>query len=157
MADTGVQIVGNLADDPELRYTPNDTAVASFRVAVTPRVREGDTWRDGETSYFRCNAWRALGEHVAWSLTKGDRVVVMGRLRQRSWETPEGDKRSVVEIEVDEVGPSLRWAIAKPQRTNPSADAARRTAEAATGGQPRTAPARLPRIEPSQFDDEPPF
>jgi single-strand DNA-binding protein len=116
MADTGVQIVGNLTDDPELRYTPAGAPVASFRLAVTARVREGDTWRDGETSYFRCNAWRDLAEHVAESLTKGTRVIVVGRLKTRSWETPEGERRSVTEIEADAVGPSLRWAIAKLER-----------------------------------------
>jgi single-stranded DNA-binding protein len=87
-----------------------------FRLAVTARVNDGDSWRDGDTSYFRINLWRQLAEHVADSLSKGDRAVVIGRLRSRSWETPEGDKRSVVEVEADEVAPSLRWAIAKPER-----------------------------------------
>jgi single-strand DNA-binding protein len=118
VADTHVTITGNLTDDPELKHIPNGSAVASFRVAVTARVRDGDTWRDGETSYFRVNAWRQLAEHVADSLAKGDRAVVVGRLKSRSWETPEGDKRTVVEIEADEVAPSLRWAIARPERTS---------------------------------------
>ena len=116
MADTHVTITGNLTDDPDLRYTPNGTEVANFRLAVTARVKDGDSWRDGDTSYFRVNVWRQLAEHVAESLSKGDRAVVIGRLKSRSWETPEGDKRSVVEVEADEVAPSLRWAIAKPQR-----------------------------------------
>jgi single-strand DNA-binding protein len=90
--------------------------VANFRLAVTARVKDGDSWRDGDTSYFRINVWRQLAEHVADSLSKGDRAVVIGRLKSRSWETPEGDKRSVVEVEADEVAPSLRWATAKPQR-----------------------------------------
>jgi single-strand DNA-binding protein len=116
MADTHVTITGNLTDDPDLRYSPNGHAVANFRLAVTARVKDGDTWKDGETSFFRINVWRQLAEHVAESLTKGDRAVVIGRLKSRSWETPEGDKRSVVEVEADEVAPSLRWAIAKPER-----------------------------------------
>jgi single-strand DNA-binding protein len=118
MADTHVTITGNLTDDPEVRFTPNGNAVANFRLAVTARVRDGETWRDGDTSYFRINVWRQLAEHVADSLSKGDRAVVIGRLRSRSWETPEGERRSVVEVEADEVAPSLRWAIAKPNRTS---------------------------------------
>ena len=102
--------------DANLCAFPNGHPVANFRLAVTARVRDGDTWRDGETSFFRVNVWRQLAEHVADSLSKGDRAVVIGRLRSRSWETPEGDKRSVVEVEADEVAPSLRWAIAKPER-----------------------------------------
>ena len=116
MADTHVTITGNLTDDPELRFTPNGNPVANFRLAVTARVKDGDTWRDGETSFFRVNVWRQLAEHLAESLSKGDRAVVIGRLKSRSWETPEGDKRSVVEVEADEVAPSLRWATAKPER-----------------------------------------
>jgi single-strand DNA-binding protein len=116
MADTHVTITGNLTDDPDLRFTPGGHAVANFRLAVTARVKDGDTWKDGETSFFRVNVWRQLAEHAAESLSKGDRAVVIGRLKSRSWETPEGDKRSVVEVEADEVAPSLRWAIAKPER-----------------------------------------
>jgi single-strand DNA-binding protein len=116
MADTHVTITGNLTDDPDLRFTPNGHPVANFRLAVTARVKDGDSWRDGDTSFFRVNVWRQLAEHVAESLSKGDRAVVIGRLKSRSWETPEGDKRSVVEIDADEIAPSLRWAIAKPER-----------------------------------------
>ena len=116
MADTHVTLTGNLTDDPDLRYTPNGNPVATFRLAVTARIKDGDTWKDGETSFFRVNVWRQLAEHVTESLTKGDRAVVIGRLKSRSWETPEGDKRSVVEVEADEVAPSLRWATAKPER-----------------------------------------
>jgi single-strand DNA-binding protein len=116
MADTHVTITGNLTDDPDLRFTPNGNPVANFRLAVTARIKDGDSWRDGDTSFFRVNVWRQLAEHVAESLSKGDRAVVIGRLKSRSWETPEGDKRSVVEVEADEVAPSLRWVVAKPER-----------------------------------------
>ena len=116
MADTHVTITGNLTDDPELRSTPNGTEVATFRLAVTARIKDGDTWRDGDTSFYRITAWRQLAEHIGDSLAKGNRVIVLGQLRARSWETPEGDKRSVVEVEADEVAPSLRWATAKPER-----------------------------------------
>jgi single-strand DNA-binding protein len=116
-----VVIVGNLTDDPELRYTPAGAAVANFRVAVNRRTRdESGQWKDGETSFFRVNAWRSLAENVAESLTRGSRVVVTGRLRSRSWETQEGETRSAVEIEADEIGPSLRWATAKVEKTQRS-------------------------------------
>ena len=114
--DNQVILVGNLTDDPELRFTPNGAAVANFRLAVTPRVREGDSWKDGETSFFRINVWRQMAENVAESMTKGSRAVVVGRLRTRSWETPEGEKRSKIEIEAEEVAPSLKWATAKVER-----------------------------------------
>jgi single-strand DNA-binding protein len=116
MADTHVTLVGNLTDDPEVRFTPAGTQVGSFRLAVTPRVRDGEGWKNGETSYFRINLWRELASHTAESLGKGDRAVVIGRLKTRAWETPEGERRSTVEVEADEVGPSLRWATAKPER-----------------------------------------
>jgi single-strand DNA-binding protein len=123
MADTHVTITGNLTDDPELKFTPAGAPVANFRIAVTARVRDGETWRDGDTSFFRINVWRQLAEHVADSLSKGDRAVIVGRLKSRSWETPEGERRSVVEVEADEVAPSLRWAIAKPERAHNGAKA----------------------------------
>ena len=116
--DNTVTLVGNLTDDPELRFTPIGAAVANFRLAVTPRIRQGDSWTDGETSFFRINCWRALAENVTESLSKGTRAVVIGRLRMRSWETDSGEKRTVVEIEADEVAPSLKFATAKPQRGN---------------------------------------
>ena len=120
-SDNHTVIVGNLADDPELRFTNNGTPVASFRVAVTPRVQEGGTWRDGDTSFFRVSAWRDQASHLAESLQKGDRVMVVGRLRQRSWETPDGERRSLAEIEADDVGASLKWATVSVQRaTTPS-------------------------------------
>jgi single-strand DNA-binding protein len=115
-SDNHTTIVGNLVDDPELRFTGNGTAVANLRVAVTQRIQQDGTWRDGETSFFRVNVWRGQAEHLAESLGKGDRVMVTGRLRQRTWETPEGDKRSVTELEADEVGASLKFATAKVER-----------------------------------------
>jgi single-strand DNA-binding protein len=123
MPDTFVALVGNLTDDPEVRVTPQGTAVASFRLAVTPRVNDGGTWKDGDTSFFRINVWRDLAEHVTDSLSKGDRALVLGRLKTRSWETPEGERRSTVEVEAEEVGPSLKWATATPQRANGTAKA----------------------------------
>lgn len=119
--DTFVTVVGNLTDDPESRFTPNGTAVANFRLAVTPRIREGDTWRDGETSFFRVNAWRELAANVAESRGKGHRAMVIGRLRTRSWEAQDRDKRWAVEIDADEAAPSLRWATTKPQVARGSA------------------------------------
>jgi single stranded DNA-binding protein len=106
-ADNHTTIVGNLVDDPELRFTNNGIAVANMRVAVTQRIQQDGEWRDGDTSYLTVNVWRGQAEHLAESLSKGDRVMVTGRLRQRSWESPEGDKRSVTEIEADERGRCL--------------------------------------------------
>jgi single-strand DNA-binding protein len=117
-ADNHTTIIGNLVDDPELRFTNTGTAVANLRVAVTQRIQQDGQWRDGDTSFLKVNVWRGQAEHLADSLSKGDRVMVTGRLRQRSWETPEGDKRSVTEIEADEVGASLKWATAKVERTS---------------------------------------
>jgi single-strand DNA-binding protein len=117
--DNTVVVVGNLTDDPELRFTPQGVAVANFRLAVSRRVKdESGQWKDGETSFFRISCWRQLAENVAESLTRGSRTMVAGRLRMRQWETQEGEKRSVVEIEADEVGPSLKWATAKVERTS---------------------------------------
>jgi single-strand DNA-binding protein len=117
MPDTFVSLVGNLTDDPEVRFTPAGTQVGSFRLAVTPRVREGEQWKDGDTSFFRINVWRELAANAAESLHKGDRALVLGRLKTRTWETAEGERRSVVEVEAEEVGPSLKWATATPERT----------------------------------------
>lgn len=113
--ETVITVVGNLVADPELRYTPSGAAVAKFRVASTPRSFDKQTneWKDGEALFLLCNAWRTLAENVAESLTRGSRVVVQGRLRQRSYETKEGEKRTVFELEADEVGPSLKYATAK--------------------------------------------
>jgi len=123
MADTHVTLIGNLTDDPELKVTPNGAAVATFRLAVTPRVKDGDTWRDGDTSFFRVNAWRDLAENLTESLSKGARVLVIGQLKARSWETAEGEKRTAVEVTAEEVGPSLKWATAVPERTSRKAKA----------------------------------
>ncbi|MBF6213562.1 single-stranded DNA-binding protein [Nocardia puris] len=113
--DTVITVIGNLTADPELRFTPAGQAVANFTVASTPRVFDRNTneWKDGEALFLRCNIWREAAENVAESLTRGSRVIVQGRLKQRSYETREGEKRTVVELEVDEVGPSLRYATAK--------------------------------------------
>ncbi len=113
--DTIITVVGNLTADPELRFTPSGAAVANFTVASTPRNfdRQSGEWKDGEALFLRCNIWREAAENVAESLTRGSRVVVTGRLKQRSFETREGEKRTVVELEVDEIGPSLKYATAK--------------------------------------------
>jgi single-strand DNA-binding protein len=112
--DTHVTIAGNLTDDPELRFTPQGDQVCSLRVAVTTRAPDGQGgWRDGSTSFFRVSVWRAQAEHAAESLTKGARVLVCGRLRQRTWETDDGDKRALVEIEADEIAASLKFHTAK--------------------------------------------
>ena len=120
--DTQITIVGNLVDDPQLRYTPTGQAVANFRVASTPRLFDRNTneWKDGDSLFLTCNVWRQAAENVAESLQRGMRVIVSGRLRQRSYETKEGEKRTVYEIEVDEVGPSLRNASAKVTKSSRS-------------------------------------
>jgi single-strand DNA-binding protein len=117
--DTVITIVGNLVDDPELRFTPSGAAVAKFRIASTPRFLDKQTneWKDGESLFLTCNVWRQAAENVAESLQRGMRVIVQGRLKQRSYETKEGEKRTVYEVEVDEVGPSLRNATAKVAKT----------------------------------------
>ncbi|MHB1431720.1 MAG: single-stranded DNA-binding protein [Streptosporangiaceae bacterium] len=120
--DTQITLIGNLVDDPQLRYTPTGQAVANFRVASTPRFmdRQTNEWKDGDALFLTCNVWRQAAENVAESLQRGMRVIVSGRLRQRSYETREGEKRTVYEIEVDEVGPSLRNASAKVNRSSRS-------------------------------------
>jgi single-strand DNA-binding protein len=116
--DTQITIVGNLVDDPELRFTPSGQPVARFRVASTPRIRDNSTgeWKDGDSLFLTCNVWRQAAENVAESLQRGMRVIVSGRLRQRSYETQQGEKRTVFEVEVDDVGPSLLRASAKVTR-----------------------------------------
>jgi single-strand DNA-binding protein len=113
--DTIITVVGNLTADPELRFTPSGAAVANFTVASTPRIydRQSGEWKDGEALFLRCSIWREAAENVAESLTRGARVIVSGRLKQRSFETKEGEKRTVMEVEVDEIGPSLKYATAK--------------------------------------------
>jgi single-strand DNA-binding protein len=120
--DTTITVVGNLTADPELRFTPSGAAVANFTVASTPRIydRQSGEWKDGEALFLRCNIWREAAENVAESLTRGARVVVTGRLKQRSFETREGEKRTVMEVEVDEIGPSLRYATAKVNKASRS-------------------------------------
>jgi single-strand DNA-binding protein len=120
--DTVITVVGNLTNDPELRFTPSGAAVASFTVASTPRFLDKATneWKDGDALFLRCSVWRQAAENVAESLQRGARVIVQGRLKQRSFETKEGEKRTVIELEVDEVGPSLRYATAKVNKTTRS-------------------------------------
>jgi single-strand DNA-binding protein len=143
--DNRTIIVGNLVDDPELRFTNNGIAVTNLRVAVTQRIQQDGQWRDGDTNFFKVNVWRGQAEHLADSLGKGDRVMVTGRLRQRNWETPDGDKRSVTEIEADEVGASLKWATAKVERTSQRGNGDR------SSGWQRQAE------RGSDFNDPPPF
>ncbi|GAB3853316.1 single-stranded DNA-binding protein [Nocardioides maradonensis] len=120
--DTVITVIGNLTDDPELRFTPSGAAVANFTVASTPRTfdRQSNDWKDGETLFLRCSIWRQAAENVAESLQKGMRVIVQGRLVSRSYETREGEKRTVNELQVDEIGPSLTWATAKVTRASRS-------------------------------------
>jgi single-strand DNA-binding protein len=120
--ETVITVVGNLVDDPELRFTPSGAAVANFRIASTPRTfdRQSNEWKDGEALFLSCSVWRQAAENVAESLQKGMRVVVQGRLKQRSYETREGEKRTVVELDVEEVGPSLKYATAKVARVQRS-------------------------------------
>ncbi len=120
--ETVITVVGNLVDDPELRFTPSGAAVANFRIASTPRTFDTETreWKDGEALFLSCSVWRQAAENVAESLQKGMRVVVQGRLKQRSYETREGEKRTVFELEVEEVGPSLKFATAKVARAQRS-------------------------------------
>lgn len=140
-----VVLTGNLTGDPELRYTPSGTPVASFTLAINRRIKDAVTgdWKDGETSFFTCNVWRQQAENVAESLTKGTRAIVVGRLRTRSWETPEGQKRSVTEVEVDSCGPSLEWATANITKSSRS-DQVPAWAGASNG-------------DSGAADDEPPF
>jgi single-strand DNA-binding protein len=135
--DTQITIAGNLVDDPELRFTPAGQPVARFRVASTPRFRDNATgeWKDGDSLFLTCNVWRQAAENVAESLTRGMRVLVSGRLRQRSYETKEGEKRTVYEVEVDDVGPSLRNASAKVNKVARSnGNAGGQAAQGGSGG-----------------------
>jgi single-strand DNA-binding protein len=129
--ETIITVVGNLTSDPELRYTQNGLAVANFTIASTPRNfdRASNDWKDGEALFLRASVWREFAEHVAGSLTKGSRVIATGRLKQRSYETKEGEKRTSIELEVDEIGPSLRYATAQVTRAASSRDG--------SGGAPR--------------------
>jgi single-strand DNA-binding protein len=169
--DTQITIAGNLVDDPELRFTPAGQPVARFRVASTPRFRDNNTgeWKDGDSLFLTCNVWRQAAENVAESLTRGMRVIVSGRLRQRSYETKEGEKRTVYEVEVDDVGPSLRNASAKVNRVARSGgDGGQRGSggsggrssgggQGAQGGYGGGDPDPWASDSPGGYSDEPPF
>jgi single-strand DNA-binding protein len=156
-----INMVGNLVADPELRFTPSGVAAASVRIAVTPRSRDNATgeWKDGETVWLSGTVWRQYAENVAESLTKGTRVIVIGRLKQRSYETREGEKRTVYEVDIDDIGPALRYATAKIQRTSRSAtsDSAPSSPAASGGGDPWGAPAAGGGDSWGGAVDEPPF
>ncbi|MBM4644254.1 single-stranded DNA-binding protein [Rhodococcus hoagii] len=153
--ETVLTVIGNLTDAPELRFTPAGAAVANFTVASTPRTfdRQSNEWKDGDALFLRCNIWKEAAENVAESLTRGSRVIVSGRLKQRSFETREGEKRTVVELEVDEIGPSLRYATAsvnKASRGGGSRKPAGKPADDPWGSAPR-------QDEFTPSDDSPPF
>lgn len=162
--DTVITVIGNITADPELRFTPAGAAVANFTVASTPRVFDRNTneWKDGDPLFLRCNIWKEAAENVAESLTRGARVIVSGRLKQRSYETREGEKRTVVELEVDEVGPSLRYATAKVSKRSGGGNSG--SGSFGSGGQGRPAQNR-PADDGDPWgsspagrqDDEPPF
>jgi single-strand DNA-binding protein len=157
--DTQITIVGNLVEDPTFRFTPNGHAVATFRIASTPRFldRQTNEWKDGEALFLTCNIWRQAGENVAESLQRGMRVIVQGRLKQRSYETREGEKRTVYEIEADEVGPSLKHATAKvtksERRRSGFGDSTGHSADPAPDPWATAVPAGVP----AGPDDQPPF
>ena len=154
--DTVITVVGNLTGDPELRFTPAGAAVANFTIASTPRTfdRQANEWKDGDTLFMRCSIWREAAENVAESLTKGTRVIAQGRLVQRSYETREGEKRTVVELQVEEIGPSLKYASAKVTRAQRSGG----NGGGSGGGAPADDPwATAGPASTSSFADEPPF
>lgn len=158
--DIAVTVVGNLTNEPELRFTPSGAAVASFTVASSSRVLDKTTneWKDGETVFMRCSVWRQYAENVAESLTKGTRVIVSGRLKQRSYETREGEKRQVMELEVEDVGPALRYATAKVTRTQSQGGGFGGGNGGGGGGGGASAPADDPwASSPGAGFDEPPF
>jgi len=168
--DTTITVVGNLTADPELRFTPSGAAVANFTVASTPRIldRQSNEWKDGEALFLRCSIWREAAENVAESLTRGSRVIVTGRLKQRSFETKEGEKRTVMEVEVDEIGPSLRYATAKVNKATRGAGGGGGGGFGGGGGGGGSRPQTTPPAEdpwgsaPASgsfggSDDEPPF
>ena len=145
MADNTVTLVGNITDDPELRFTPSGRPVANFTVAVNRRYKDNDgTWQDKLDGFFRCNVWADQAENAAESLQKGTRVVVTGRLQQRSWEDNDGNKRSAFEVQVDEVGPSLRWSTAQVQKSQRSGSGGGGGSQSGGGGQDWSAPAPAP-------------
>jgi single-strand DNA-binding protein len=156
--DTVITVVGNLTADPELRFTPSGAAVASFTIASTPRTfdRNANEWKDGEALFLRCSIWRQAAENVAESLQRGMRVVAQGRLKQRSYETREGEKRTVVEMEVDEIGPSLRYATAKVNRTQRGSSSGGFGASGSEGAADDPW-GSAPPASGGGFSDEPPF
>ena len=135
--ETTITVVGNLTNDPELRFTPSGSAVANFTIASTPRTfdKQSNEWKDGETLFLRASVWKEAAENVAESLTKGTRVVAQGRLKSRSYDTKEGEKRTVMELEVDEIGPSLRYASAKVTRTQRNGNTQQPAQSQGWGGQ----------------------
>jgi single-strand DNA-binding protein len=158
--ETVITVVGNLTADPELRFTPSGAAVANFTVASTPRTfdRQTQEWKDGDTLFLRCNIWRDAAENVTESLLRGTRVIVTGRLRQRSWDDKDGNKRTTVELEVDEIGPSLRYAQAKVNRTTrSSADSSPRRSSARGADDPWSTPAAGAGFGGAYGSEEPPF
>jgi single-strand DNA-binding protein len=163
--DTQITIVGNLVADPELRFTPSGQPVATFRVASTPRIRDAASgeWKDGDSLFLTCNVWRQAAENAAESLQRGMRVIVSGRLRQRNYETKEGEKRTVYEVEVDDVGPSLRNASAKVTRANRSSggfSGGQGGGNQGNGGQGSSGGARAEdpwASDSGGYSDEPPF
>jgi len=160
--DTVITVVGNLTADPELRFTPSGAAVASFTIASTPRQFDRNTneWKDGEALFLRCSIWRQAAENVAESLQRGMRVVAQGRLKQRSFETREGEKRTVIELDVDEVGPSLRYATAKVNRTQRGSSSGGFGSSGSGGGDAVDDPWGTPPPNSGGgggFSDEPPF
>ena len=163
--ETVITVVGNLTADPELRFTPSGAAVASFTIASTPRTfdRTANEWKDGEALFLRCSIWRQAAENAAESLTRGMRVIAQGRLKQRSYETREGEKRTVVELDVDEVGPSLRYASAKVNKTQRGSSGGGFAGSSGSGGGApsddpwSSAPAAGGGSDAGGFSDEPPF
>ena len=151
--DTTITIIGNLVDDPELRFTPSGAAVAKFRIASTPSFfdKTPNAWKDGEALFLTVNVWRQMAENVAESLTRGTRVIVTGRLKQRGWETKEGEKRTSYEIEADEVGPSLRYATAKVNKVS------RGSGGSGIGGGSDDPWASATPVAAAATSDEPPF
>jgi single-strand DNA-binding protein len=160
-SDTTLTIVGNLTGEPELKFIPSGVAVAKFTVASTPRILDRTTgqWADGDPLFLTCTAWRDLAEHIAESLTKGARVIVTGRLKLSRWETPEGEKRSAYGLDVDEVGPSLRFATAQVKKMTRTGAAGGNLPVAPDDAWATAAPTRPagPAAVPTGFDEEPPF
>lgn len=166
MPDTNITVVGNIVDDPELRFTPSGSPVANFRVASTPRKYNRDTnqWEDGEAMFLTCNVWRQAAENVAETLTKGVRVIVQGKLKARTFQTREGDNRTVFEVDVEEVGPSLKYASAQVTRNLREVQPQQQSAQS-TGGWGQQAPKAAawdkqpahPAGRAGSPDEEPPF